>query len=212
MNLEFLIEKQIIKRTDKNVIISKSKNLKCVFTFEDNEWDSLNKFAIFKDSWGNSKVIALDEENNGEEISCIIPNRVLEGTYFSLSVYAGDLITFNAIVIPLLRSSYQAEPPKPDCGDDQKNIFIQIWEALDAKVEDLEYSDDSLLVFKDGVLYKTISLPFVPEETILEWLSGKSDVGHTHSARDIAGLDSVSEVEIKKAFRILETDIRTYGE
>ena len=140
--LKFKIENQFLKRIESTKIISKSKNiLKATFYFDSDDWLNINKFAIFKDSWGHSSTVHLGK--NSKE-TCTIPHHVLNGTYFKVSVYAGDLISTNNISIPLLQSGYQKHHHKHNRCDSSKDIFVEIFDKLDKKMEKLIFADDCI--------------------------------------------------------------------
>ena len=102
--LEFEVHNQILTRIDSQDVLNKSRNIyKCLFTFEeDSEWINLNKFVIFKDGWGNSSTVHLGKSSN--TLSCLVPDEILRGSYFQVSIYAGDLITTNNVSVALIHS------------------------------------------------------------------------------------------------------------
>lgn len=105
--LEFEVHNQILKRIDSQEIVNKNHNLyKCRFTFEeDSEWSNLNKFAVFTDGWGNTSTQHLGRSRN--VVTCKIPDSALKGSYFKISVYAGDLVTTNNVSVLLVQSGYK---------------------------------------------------------------------------------------------------------
>lgn len=184
MNLMFEITDNILKRTDTGSVFNKNKNMyTACFSFETSEdgWDGLNCFAIFTDSWNNSETLYLGKVSS-DVLSCNVPNRLLKGTYISVSVYAGDLITTNSVTIPLLSSGYNHHN-----FFDQKDIFVDIFDRLDVKIDDIKYSDGALQLFSDGELINSVYLGVVNDEVIntriqeiTELLTNKSDTGHSH--------------------------------
>ena len=112
MQLEFSVDKQIISRTDDNKVVEKSKNyLTCRFTFCE-DWESLTKTAIFISAKGDIFNVILEDD------ACIVPWEVIEKEYFTVSVFGGDLITANKVVIPMIKSGYAdgntPSEPTPD--------------------------------------------------------------------------------------------------
>ena len=95
MNLEFSIDKQIIKfanRADSKVV-EKSKNyLHAKFTFSE-EWNGLAKTAIFTPAKEKPYVVLLEND------SCKIPWEAIKYPYFKVSVFGGDLITVNETTV-----------------------------------------------------------------------------------------------------------------
>jgi len=155
VNLNFQIEKQILTRTDGNVIVNKSKNyLKCIFTFKSDEWDYITKFAIFKDSWGHAHKIFLGREDVCE---CMVPNGVLRGTNFKVSVYAGDLITTNELNVILIPSGYTTNFTSPE-GFDEKDVFVEIFEELDSKVDNVIHEGNMLYCYAGDVVICEVPL------------------------------------------------------
>lgn len=188
MNLEFEVKGQILTRIDSHNVVNKNKNVyKCQFTFgEDDEWSDLNKFVIFKDGWGNSTTVHLGKE--GTQLSCLIPEKVLRGSYFQVSVYSGDLITTNSVSIALIHSGYNHQkqhhpphpphplpyphlhhPPRPhhhrnDCHGDDGDVFVQIFDRLDNSVDSIVYDNNTLHLFSGDNILESVYLPFIPEE------------------------------------------------
>ena len=122
MNLEFSVKNNILSRLDNNKVVNNTHNVyKCIFNL-DEDWININKFAIFVDSWGNRTNVHLGK--TVDDLSCIIPNNVLKGTYFKLSLYGGDLLTTNNVSIGLIQSGY-SKVNKEECGcKDNKDIFV----------------------------------------------------------------------------------------
>lgn len=49
VNINFHVKNQIIKRTDKTIVVNKSKNILFAdFIFDEEDWEGKHKFAIFK--------------------------------------------------------------------------------------------------------------------------------------------------------------------
>lgn len=241
MNIELTIKNQILKRTDSNIIVSKSKHeYNCLITFEeteDNPWGNQNKFIIFTDSWGNSKTYHLG--NTLEPLSCPLPDFVLEGTYFMINVYAGDLITTNNVVIVLEYSDYSYQEP---CSyTDTKDILVEIFNSLDTKIDNISYSDNCLELYSQNNLLVSVYLPFINKIEFHEWMEeysdkfeylslNKSDVDHVHEysdlrnipekfpvedhqhvSSDITDFEDTTSVEIRRGYQTLIQKIRTYG-
>lgn len=165
---EYIINDQIMKRTDTdNIIISKSKNIvKTTFTFEGSIWNDVNKFAIFTNSWGDKKTIHLGTANI---CSCIVPNDCLNGTFFKVTVYGGDLITCNEVTIPLKSSGYtKNHHHSNDCGHEAKDIFVEIFERLDKSIDDIVVVDRCLQCYSNGELVDSVCLDYVDEARLQE--------------------------------------------
>ena len=165
--LEFEVHNQVLTRVDSQDVVSKSHNIyKCRFTFEeDSEWFDKNKFAIFTDGWGNSTTQHLGK--NGEILTCLVPEKMLKGSYFKISVYAGDLVTTNNVSVALIKSGYTRRK-RTSCPDEGKDIFVEIFDRLDNNVDSIIYNDHSLHLFNRDEIVESIYLPFVEENELRE--------------------------------------------
>lgn len=214
LELKFKITNQLLKRKDKEEIVQKSRNLVIAsFIFTD-EWNDQDKFVIFKDSHDRTTTMRL-----GKTLveTCVVPSGVLKGRYFTVSVYAGDLITTNAVTIYLLSSTYENQ----GCHHHrhyEKDVFVEIFESLEGKVDDIVFSDDSLQFWGNDELIQSISLPYANKTSINSWMAEtnaqleaindsieeiqgqlllKSDIGHSHSKDDIVDFDDEIDENIE---------------
>jgi len=186
VNLEFTVNNSILKRTDTNEVISKNYDVyRCRFTFDDEEWVDLNKFAIFKDGWGNSVTVHIG--TGSTKLCCMIPSKVLDGTYFKVSLYGGDMYSTNNVSIPMVTSGYMHGVTDPVCTRKQKDIFVEIFEELDAKIDSLVYDNNCLHLFCKDTLVESVYLPFVSEATVQDLMNtftaelrNKADIDHVH--------------------------------
>lgn len=150
--LNFKVEGQFIKRDDRKMMVNKSKNIHFAdFTFEGEEWEGIKKFAIFKNDYHEAYVSSL---GNSEECRCSIPAEAMRGRYLKISVYGGDLITSNELTISLVPSGYTTTISTP--SDSAKDIFVDIYEKIEAKIDNIIY-EDGYLICRSGeeVLCKT---------------------------------------------------------
>ena len=146
MIISFEINNQIIQRLDNNVLVNKSKNyIECKFTFATNEWENVDKFAIFKDSWNESYLVHLGKDSI---CTCAPPGDVLTGTYFKVSIYAGDLLTTNEKTVALVPSGYTTHIKIPE--NQSIDIFTQLFAALNSKVSDITYENGVMRVFSEN--------------------------------------------------------------
>lgn len=208
MNLTFEIENQILKRTDKLTIVKNSRNIiKSSFTFSNEVWEDINKFVVFTDSWGEQFVSHLGRL---DVCSCSIPQDCLKGTYFKVSVYGGDLITTNDVIIILQDSNYKHHH-RPQLGHcehhHEKDIFVDIFDMLDTKIDSVLLADGCLQLYSNDRLVDSVCFNFsVDDAQILERiteidssisiinenitnlesaLDAKSDLNHHHILSDI---------------------------
>lgn len=106
MDLEFTVNNQTLKRTDSEKPADYSNEyLKCIFSFESDDWEPMGKFAIFKTGKLNYRVAISDGE-------CIVPFDALQYNQFALTVYGIDedtRITTNLVYIKLGKSGFVTE-------------------------------------------------------------------------------------------------------
>lgn len=174
MNLEFDVNStQKLTRTDSTTeVVSKNYNVyRCRFTFSD-EWMDINKFVIFRDGWGETTTVHIGKGSN--ILCCMVPNQVLDGTHFKVMVYGGDLLSTNNVSIPLVTSGYTNGLSDPTCTRKQKDIFIEIFEELDTKIDSIVYNNHCLNLFHRDTLVESVYLPFADEETVADLITSTS--------------------------------------
>lgn len=131
MDIVFDVKNQILVRTDANNIVADSKNyLRAIFNFS-SDWQGKTKTATFK---SNNLVYSqiLDESN-----SCDVPWEVINSGYMEVSVFGGDLITTNPVLVKIISSGYvQGETTKPPTPD----VYTQILDKV-SRIEtgDVDY-------------------------------------------------------------------------
>ena len=122
MIIKFKVANQNIKRTDTNKVVADSKNyLYAKFEFSD-DWSG-TKTAIFRHGDIIKHVILTDDN------TCKVPHEVIKSGVFTVSIFAGDLITADTADVFVSASGYadggDPEEPTPD-------IYSQIIARLDA--------------------------------------------------------------------------------
>ena len=121
--LKFVVNNQIIERTDTFVPVRSSKNyLYAEFDFQTSDWDSKSKTVLFR-SGDNEPIPVLLGETN----TCLVPAEVLTGTSFSVSIVAGNLITANMVVVKLYESGYRTG----DIPEPSETLYEQLMTAFD---------------------------------------------------------------------------------
>lgn len=121
--LKFVVNNQIIERTDTFVPVRSSKNyLYAEFDFQTNDWNGKSKTVLFR-SGDNEPVPVLLGETN----TCLVPAEVLTGTSFSVSIIAGNLITANMVVVKLYESGYKTG----DIPEPSETLYEQLMTAFD---------------------------------------------------------------------------------
>lgn len=121
--LKFVVNNQIIERTDTFVPVRSSKNyLYAEFDFQTNDWSGKSKTVLFRSGDNEPVPILLGETN-----SCLVPAEVLTGASFSVSIIAGNLITANMVVVKLYESGYKTgDVPEP-----AEKLYEQLMTAFD---------------------------------------------------------------------------------
>lgn len=210
LELKFSIENQIIKRIDNEVVVSKSRNaLEATFTFNE-FWNDSEKFVIFTDDNGRESTMYLGRI--GASYTIPVPSSVIQGRYFGVTVYAGDLLTTNKVIVYLKDSGYDRHhhhhSHKPHHGD--KDIFVDIYEKLHSCFDELEFIENNLNFYNGDELLATVSFPYADEATVRAWmaeadmrfatidcrLDGKADKMHTHSSNDVTDLNDSMDDEM----------------
>lgn len=110
MNLLFSVDYQTLERLDKNRVASYAKDyIICVFDFDEKDWGSLDKKALFVDANGNKYIVDL---GIALQCECNIPEEVLKGNHFKVSVFAGDRMTSTQETIAVHPSGYDEKVDK----------------------------------------------------------------------------------------------------
>ena len=122
--LKFVVNNQIIERTDTFVPVRSSKNyLYAEFDFQTDDWkNGASKTALFRSGDNDPVPVLLGETN-----TCLVPAEVLTGTSFSVSIIAGNLITANMVVVKLYESGYRTG----DIPEPSETLYEQLMTAFD---------------------------------------------------------------------------------
>ena len=118
----FNINNQIITfDNSKFKIVEKSKNyLRAKFTFTE-DWNGVIKTAVFVSAKGDPYNVILENDE------CSVPWEIIEYPYFTVSVFGGDLITANKVIVYVLKSGYcEGEVP----GEPTPDVYIQILNSI----------------------------------------------------------------------------------
>lgn len=183
MDLKFTIENQILLRKDKSVIVNKSIDyVICHFKFLSEDWRDIEKFAIFKSERGEAYNVNL---GTGCDCSCMPPADVLNGSFFRVSVYGGNRITTTEKTVVLLESGYTSDIKNPSA--DEVDVFTQIYDTLNKKIEDITFDDGSLKLYVDNKLVKVI-----PAENITAGLIQSFSDELSEALQDYVRLDEIN--------------------
>lgn len=187
--LLFEVKGQYIVRLDSIEPVAKCRNLyKAQFQFKTDEWTG-TKTALFVQG-KHSKSVILD--GNGV---CEIPWEFFDSdntTFGYVSVYCGDLVTANRVVVDIVKSGYQESdasvPPSPDVyqqlielAEDTKKIAQSVRDDADAGKFDGEegYSPKvSLTEELDGV---TVTVQNKDGQQSAKVKNGKDGKNYEHS-------------------------------
>lgn len=121
--LKFVVNNQIIERTDTFVPVRSSKNyLYAEFDFQTDDWNGKSKTVLFRSGNNDSIPVLLGETN-----TCLVPAEVLAGASFSVSIVAGNLITANVVTIKLYESGYKTG----DIPEPSETLYEQLMAAFD---------------------------------------------------------------------------------
>lgn len=89
MKLHFKVNKNILTRKDDEIVTSYFKNnIKCIFNC--NCLSDIYKHALFINTSGSQYI---EDLGYGKCVSCTVPEEVLNGAYFLVSIFGDDLIT-----------------------------------------------------------------------------------------------------------------------
>lgn len=135
MDIIFNVDEQTITAQNEtgNPVTGSKNVLKAKFNFTGTIWEGIVKVAVFKNERGQEFNKFLGRGSYGE---CIIPAAVLYGDYFTVSCYGGDLVVTTELIVALTPGGYN----RRRC--EGQDIFIDIYEALDDKVDNTEYNND----------------------------------------------------------------------
>lgn len=142
MELRFQLKHQEIKRLDRNVVASGSRNyVTARFIPITDDWSGIVT-AIFDDY-----LVVLDEN-----LSCHVPYEVLKNKgQFSVSAFCGDLHTATAETVLVMQSGYRdgIEPGEPE-PDVYSQIVSMVNEAVETANSVREDADAGLFIGPEG--------------------------------------------------------------
>lgn len=114
MEIVFCLKKQKLKRIGFDEVAGFARNhIYATFNF-DKDWIDLEKYAIFSSPNGKKYI---QELGYGEELTCIVPEEVLTGAYFKVSIFGNDLLTSTQETILLSASGYVSDIDNMDYDD-----------------------------------------------------------------------------------------------
>lgn len=153
--LKFNIRNQKISRVDNFLPVRYSKNyLYAEFDFKTEDWTLVAKTAIFTSQNHTIHVVL------GATDTCLVPPEVLTDTWFTVSVFGGDLITVTTEKIKLYESGYRPDgvpEPTPD-------VYTQLLNMVSSKADGLSYSDNILSLLSGDKTIATVTITSASDE------------------------------------------------
>lgn len=156
IKLNFYIDSQnLLSRTDDNAIISQTTNYTCKFTFENEDWENINKFVQFTNSNGETFIGVL-----GKGLICesSIPYKAYTGCVIKISVYGGCLMTSNQLSLVVTPSGdiniLECESVDPDF----KDAFIDSYNKIALKFDDAVLDGTDIVFMSNNEEIKRLSL------------------------------------------------------
>ena len=140
MNILFQLNGLELQRVDENKIPAFNRNhIYVIFDF-DEEWVELCKYALFVTPNNEKYVIYL---GYGKERQCLIPNEVMTNAFFSVSVFADDLLISTQEKVLLYPSGYSLDIDDLDL-ESELNVSVSN--------EDVNYhrNDEEYLFIRHG--------------------------------------------------------------
>lgn len=137
MKIKFELKGLELLRLDDNKIPNFNRNhIYATFDF-DEEWIELKKYALFESGNGDKYVVYL---GYGKEKECLIPNDVLTGALFGVSVFAEDLLISTQQNVLLYSSGYSLDLDNLDLEKSDK--------VIEANNEDIHRSIEDYIVLR----------------------------------------------------------------
>lgn len=119
--MKFKIKKQEISRIDDNKVASFSRNYIHATFYFDRFWKDLRKFALFVTPNDDKYIVDL---KYGQTIRCIVPQEVLQCSFFKVSCFADDLLTTTQETVMVYSSGYSLEIDDIDLDDDENASIV----------------------------------------------------------------------------------------
>lgn len=225
MILEFKVSNEIFKKRETPVVVDQNNHYyKCKFYMDKNVWYGSVLFATFTNDLGYIETVQLGEYN--ELLSCLVPQRLIQGGHFSLYISSNNNHKTNTIFIALTNHYKKA---KPKC-----NIISEIFEHIDTKIDDLVYDNHQIKCYSNGELIDVIYIGNVDEDLVTNWVQEQlitfknelADVAfsgsyndlidvpeefnpspHIHHSNDIDDLNDIENSQVEDLLSLLTEEI-----
>ena len=142
------------KITRRNLEDDYENKNKCLFFFNTEEWNHLEKYAIF---WTDKNKSIIRYLGEGCQLKCQIPEEMTD--VFSIQVYANDNIKTKKIQVgtTIKESDRECKPIKKEKCD-TTSIFYDIYKQLEQKIDSIKYIDNTFYIYSSNKLIKTVDL------------------------------------------------------
>lgn len=158
MLLEFKIKETNITKINNQHIANVDKYNKCKFYFDRQSYQDKMLFAVFKNKYGYSQIVTLG--NWQEVISCTIPKRFLQDSFFYIHTYAKGSFQTNTITVVLGK--------KCKANKKQEKALDSILKELTNKIDSIVFEDNQLKCYSQNQLIDTIFIDNVDEALVKE--------------------------------------------
>lgn len=149
MDILFQLKDLELTRIDDKKIPAFNRNhIYALFDF-DIEWADLCKYALFVTPNNEKYVVYL---GYGKEKKCLIPNDVMMSAFFSVSVFADDLLVSTQEKVLLYPSGYSLEIDSLDLDED-KNVFA-------SNNEDYYHNNNEYMFIRPGKEFEKREHPY----------------------------------------------------
>lgn len=156
MILSFKVDENISKIT--NTPLTKdttTEYYKCKFYPNEEIWKDSHLTVTFINDIGYQEKVHLGQYQN--VLSCVIPPKFLLGSYLNMYITSDTDLKTNTISITL--ENHYITPEK------KCNILLKIFEAIDAKIDNVIFKDNQILSYSNGQLVDTIYVAINEELT-----------------------------------------------
>ncbi len=178
MILDFQVNKQKLIRADTERPAAQSMlYLMCRFTFQSDDWDSMEKHAVYRKYLSDSSdayTLPLNSEG-----AAMVPSEVITARGFEASVYGyndGQRITTNKIYIPIQETGYEhGKVPNAPAHD----LYEQLLDAMKKQVNGLSYESGYMQLMAGGMSIgervrvsgtnETREIEFTNDGTYIKW-------------------------------------------
>lgn len=160
MILEFKVSREILKKRQPPVVVDQSSAYyKCKFFIDVNVWRGSMLYATFMNDLGYIDTVPLGLCT--DVISCLVPERIAKGGYFSLYISSDNNYKTNTISVTLTNHYKKAQP--------KCNIISEVFAHIDTKIDDLIYDNYQIKCYSNGELIDVIYLGNVDETLVKQW-------------------------------------------